>query len=137
MRVLTSSVLVMQAIVLGLAIPVVLVARELPAWVGWLLAGLALAALLLPAMVRRPWFVPAGLGAAGRDDRLRGVRADAVHPGRSLRRAVVGGAALRPEGRRSDRGASGRGGIGTLEVHGAVAAPHDAPTRSGDRPPLG
>ena len=65
MRVLTSSVLVMQAIVLGLAIPVVLVARELPAWVGWLLAGLALAALLLPAMARRPWFVPAGWALQG------------------------------------------------------------------------
>ena len=60
MRVLTSSVLFVQAIVLGLAIPVVLVARELPSWVGWRLAGLAVAALLLPAMVRRPWFVPAG-----------------------------------------------------------------------------
>jgi hypothetical protein len=59
-RVLTSSVLVMQAIVLGLAIPVVLVARSLPAGVAVLLAGLAVAALLLPAMVRRPWFVPAG-----------------------------------------------------------------------------
>lgn len=60
MRVLTSSVLVMQAIVLGLAIPVVLVARALPTWVGLLLALLALTALLLPAMVRRPWYVPAG-----------------------------------------------------------------------------
>ena len=65
MRVLTSSVLVMQAIVLGLAIPVVLVARELPAWVGWLLAGLAVAAMVLAAMARRPWFVPAGWALQG------------------------------------------------------------------------
>jgi cbb3-type cytochrome oxidase subunit 3 len=59
-RVLTSSVLVMEAIVLGLAIPVVLVVGEHPAWVGWLLAGLALACLLLPAAVGRRWFEPAG-----------------------------------------------------------------------------
>lgn len=60
MRVLTSSVLVMQAIMLGLAIPVVLVARGEPAAAGWLLAGLAVSALLLPAMVKKPWFVTAG-----------------------------------------------------------------------------
>jgi hypothetical protein len=60
MRVLTSSVLVMEAIVLGLAIPVALVAAGQPAGVGWLLGGLALVCLLLPAFVRRPWFVGAG-----------------------------------------------------------------------------
>jgi hypothetical protein len=60
MRVLTSSVLVMEAIVLGLAIPVVLVAGGQPAWFAWLLAGLAIVAVLLPAAVKRPWFVAAG-----------------------------------------------------------------------------
>lgn len=60
MRVLTSAVLVMEAIVLGLAIPVALVAGEQPGWVGALLAVLALVALLLPAMVTRPWFPVAG-----------------------------------------------------------------------------
>jgi hypothetical protein len=60
MRVLTSSVLVMEAIILGLAIPVALVASDLPTWFGWLLAGLALVALLLPGLARRPLFVPAG-----------------------------------------------------------------------------
>jgi Protein of unknown function (DUF4233) len=59
-RVLTSSVLVMESIMLGLAIPVVLVARNEQAAVGWLLAALALIALLLPALVNRPWFVTAG-----------------------------------------------------------------------------
>ena len=60
MRVLTSSVLVMEAIMLGLAIPVALVAGGQPSWFGWLLGGLALAALLLPGVARRPWYVPAG-----------------------------------------------------------------------------
>jgi hypothetical protein len=60
MRVLTSSVLVMEAIVLGLAIPVALVASGRPTWFGWLLAALALVALLLPALARRSLFVPAG-----------------------------------------------------------------------------
>jgi hypothetical protein len=60
MRVLTSSVLVMEAIVLGLAIPVALVAGGQPTYVGWVLAALALVALLLPAMAARPFFVPAG-----------------------------------------------------------------------------
>lgn len=60
MRALTSGVLVMQAIMLGLAIPVVLVAGGQPAAVGWLLAVLAVAALLLPAAARRSWYLPAG-----------------------------------------------------------------------------
>jgi hypothetical protein len=60
MRVLTSSVLVMEAIVLGLAIPVALVAGGQPAAVGWLLGGVALACLVLPAFGSRPLFVPAG-----------------------------------------------------------------------------
>lgn len=60
MRVLTSSVLVMEAIVLGLAIPVALVAGGQPGSVGWLLGGLALVCLLLPGMARRPWYVTAG-----------------------------------------------------------------------------
>ena len=58
MRVLTSSVLIMQAIVLLLAIPVAVVAGGQPAWVGWLFAALALACALLPGMFRRPFFVP-------------------------------------------------------------------------------
>jgi hypothetical protein len=58
--VLTSSVLVMEAIMLGLAIPVALVAGGQPGWVGWLLGALALVALLLPAFAKRPFYVPAG-----------------------------------------------------------------------------
>lgn len=60
MRVLTSSVLIMEAIVLLLAIPVAVVAGGQPAWVGWLFAALALVCALLPGMFRRPFFVPAG-----------------------------------------------------------------------------
>lgn len=60
MRVLTSSVLVMQAIVLGLAIPVAVVAGGQPAAVGWLLGGLALVCLLLPGLYSRPFYVGAG-----------------------------------------------------------------------------
>ena len=62
MRVLTSSVLIMEAIVLLLAIPVAVVAGGQPGWVGWLFAALALACALLPGMFRRPYFVPAGWG---------------------------------------------------------------------------
>lgn len=71
MRGLTSSVLVMEAIVVGLAIPVALVVGGAPAWVGWLLAALALACLLLPAMARRRgylvtgWLLQAGVLATG------------------------------------------------------------------------
>jgi len=60
MRALTSAVLVMEAIVIGLAIPVALVAGGQPAAVGWLLGALALLALLLPAAFGRPFFEPAG-----------------------------------------------------------------------------
>lgn len=60
MRVLTSSVLVMEAIMLGLAVPVVLVARDQPTAVAWLIGGLALACLILPGMARRSWYVPVG-----------------------------------------------------------------------------
>jgi hypothetical protein len=60
MRVLTSAVLVMEAIMLGLAIPVALVAGGQPAAVGWLLGALALVAALLPGFARRPFYVPAG-----------------------------------------------------------------------------
>lgn len=60
MRVLTSSVLVMEAIVLLLAIPVAVIAGGQPAAAGWVFAALALACALLPAMFRRPFFVPVG-----------------------------------------------------------------------------
>lgn len=60
MRGLTASVLVMEAIVVGLAIPVALVVGGAPAGVAWLLAALALACLLLPAMARRPGYLAAG-----------------------------------------------------------------------------
>ena len=60
MRVLTSSVLVMEAIVLGLAIPVALVVGGLPTWFAWLLGILAVIALLLPGLARRPYYVTAG-----------------------------------------------------------------------------
>lgn len=62
MRVLTSSVLVMEAIVLLLAIPVAVVAGGQPAAAGWLFAGLALACALLPGFFNRPYFVAAGWG---------------------------------------------------------------------------
>jgi len=58
--VLTSSVLVMEAIVLLLAIPVAVVAGGRPGSVGWVLAALALACALLPGMFSRPYFVPVG-----------------------------------------------------------------------------
>lgn len=60
MRVLTSSVLIMEAIVLLLAIPVAVVAGGQPTWVGWWFAALAAVCALLPGMFRRPFFVPAG-----------------------------------------------------------------------------
>jgi len=60
MRVLTSSVLIMEAIVLLLAIPVAVVAGGQPGWVGWLYGALALVCALLPGLFRRPFFVPAG-----------------------------------------------------------------------------
>jgi hypothetical protein len=60
MRVLTSSVLVMEAIMLGLAIPVAVVAGGQPASAGWLLGFLAVACLLLPAAFGRPFYVPVG-----------------------------------------------------------------------------
>ncbi len=60
MRVLTSAVLVMEAIMLGLAIPVVLVAGGQPASVAWVLTGLALACMLLPGFAKRSFYLPAG-----------------------------------------------------------------------------
>ena len=60
MRVLTSSVLIMEAIVLLLAIPVAVVAGGQPGAVGWLFAALALACAVLPGMFSRPYFVPVG-----------------------------------------------------------------------------
>ena len=65
MRVLTSSVLIMEAIVLLLAIPVAVVAGGQPGWVGWVFAALALACLVLPGLFRRPFFVPAGWALQG------------------------------------------------------------------------
>jgi len=65
MRVLTSSVLVMEAIMLGLAIPVVLVAGGQPGWFAGVLAALACLAILLPAAAGRTWFVPAGWALQG------------------------------------------------------------------------
>ncbi|MGB8022606.1 MAG: DUF4233 domain-containing protein [Candidatus Nanopelagicales bacterium] len=60
MRALTSSVLILQAIVVGLAIPVALVVGGRSAGTAWLLAALALACLLLPTCFGRPGFVAAG-----------------------------------------------------------------------------
>ncbi len=60
MRVLTSSVLVMEAIVLLLAIPVAVVAGGQPAAAGWWLAGLATACAVLPGLFSRPFFLAAG-----------------------------------------------------------------------------
>ena len=105
MRVLTSSVLIMEAIVLLLAIPVAVVAGGQPAWVGWLFAALALVCALLPGLFRRPFFVPAGWavqalvvasGAVHRldDDRARG----------GLHRPLVDRPAPGPQGRGRPRG---------------------------------
>ena len=60
MRALTSAVLITEAITLGLAIPVAVVAAGQPSWYVWLLTILALVALLLPGFARRRFFVPAG-----------------------------------------------------------------------------
>lgn len=60
MRVLTSSVLIMEAIVLGLAIPVALVAGGQPPVAGWVLGALAVACLLLPGLAGRQGYVAAG-----------------------------------------------------------------------------
>ncbi len=77
MRVLTSSVLIMEAIVLLLAIPVAVVAGGQPSWVGWLFAVLALACAVLPGMysgvrsssrwagASRLWSSPAASSSAG------------------------------------------------------------------------
>jgi hypothetical protein len=65
MRVLTSSVLIMEAIVLLLAIPVAVMVGDQPGWIGGLFAALALACALLPAMFRRHFFVPAGWALQG------------------------------------------------------------------------
>ena len=66
MRVLTSSVLIMEAIVLLLAIPVAVVAGGQPAWVGWLFAALALACARAARDVPSPVLRPRRLGPAGR-----------------------------------------------------------------------
>lgn len=65
MRVLTSSVLIMEAIVVGLAIPVALVVADAPAWGAALLGLLAVVCLLLPGAFRRHWFVAAGWTVQG------------------------------------------------------------------------
>jgi hypothetical protein len=65
MRVLTSSVLVMEAIVLGLAIPVALVVGGQPTWFAWALGILAVLALLLPGLASRPYYLPAGWAVQG------------------------------------------------------------------------
>lgn len=65
MRVLTSAVLVLEAIVLGLAIPAALVSGGQPTWFGALLASLAIFALALPGAARRAWYVGAGWSLQG------------------------------------------------------------------------
>ncbi len=60
MRVLTSSVLVAEAIVVWLAIPVAVLTEGAPTAVAWGLAVIGLAALLLPMQARRAWYLPAG-----------------------------------------------------------------------------
>ena len=65
MRVLTSSVLVMEAIILGLAIPVALVVGGQPTWFAWVLGGLAILAVILPGLAGRPYYLPAGWGVQG------------------------------------------------------------------------
>ncbi len=63
MRVLTSSVLVLEAIVVALAIPVALVVGGSPAWVAWLLGVLAVGCLLLPGAFGRRGYLQAGWAA--------------------------------------------------------------------------
>lgn len=60
MRVLTSAVLVSEAIVVWLAIPVAVLVGGASAGVAWGIALIGLAAALLPAAARRAWYLPAG-----------------------------------------------------------------------------
>lgn len=60
MRMLTSAVLVMEAIVLGLTLPVVIVVNGQSGPVVWFLAAIALGCLILPAFARRPFYEPVG-----------------------------------------------------------------------------
>lgn len=61
MRVLGASVLALEAIVVLLAIPFVIVVRQVPPWAG-ISAGvvLALALIMLARYVTRPWAIPVG-----------------------------------------------------------------------------
>lgn len=60
MRMLTSSVLIFEAIVVVLAIPVALVTGGAPTGAAWALGALAVACAALPAAFRRRWFIGAG-----------------------------------------------------------------------------
>jgi hypothetical protein len=63
MRALASTVLVFEAIVVFLAIPVALTLTDAStALVGWLFGGLAVLGLATPGLLRRPWGY--GLGSA-------------------------------------------------------------------------
>lgn len=60
MRVLTSSILIAEAIVLGLLIPVTQVVGGYPPVVGWLIGALALTCLVLPGRYGRAYYLPLG-----------------------------------------------------------------------------
>ena len=60
-RRLFAAVLASEAVVIGLAIPVAVVALDVDGAVaGGVCGGLALACLLLAGLLRRPWAIPAG-----------------------------------------------------------------------------
>jgi hypothetical protein len=59
-RVLTSAVLAMEAIVVLLAIPVAVVAGGYPGQVGWFLGAIGAVCALLPGAHGRSWYRSAG-----------------------------------------------------------------------------
>lgn len=60
MRMLTSAVLIFEAIVVLLAIPVAVVTGGVPAGAAWALGALAVACAVLPAAFGRSWFIWVG-----------------------------------------------------------------------------
>ncbi|MGV1003696.1 MAG: DUF4233 domain-containing protein [Candidatus Nanopelagicales bacterium] len=60
MRALTASVLIAEAIVVWLAIPVAILAQGHGPGVAWGFAALGLACALLPGAARRPWYLSVG-----------------------------------------------------------------------------
>jgi len=59
-KMLCSAVLVFEAVLVLLAIPVVLNSAGVGPWAGWLLAGLAIMCLVAVGGLRRPWGITLG-----------------------------------------------------------------------------